>query len=483
MPEIKPNKLDEISLLRTQNEDLKKQLTANSLIYEISKAMIANPHLDKVFHTMMMGIHETLAFDRIILFKVNSDRTVLNPIKWVGVEDTKMEDLKIPLTFLEGAEVADSVQLNKHMVVDEVDPSFILARLLKTKSFVAIPLLEKHKAKTLTDLEKKTLEKEPPTILLRPTFVTNYLIWMDRESSGEPFTAEDIMVLNTLAYQAGIIIDNFSTYGQLENANQELVRINKEISLVNYDLKVAQEKINKDLDQARSIQRGLLPETFPKDLRMDIHATYLPEAKVGGDYYDFFQLKKNTYGMVVADVSGHGTAAALIMSMAKVLLKTHGPLYDSPSETLAQINTAILNDVATENFVTIFYGIVDLEAKKVVFTSGGHNQIIFLIDDKREMIIHKADGLFLGVFDDMMLKDNEIAYKKNLRVLMYTDGVIEAEDEQNEMFGLDRLIEIAKTTQAKDPKAVVNTILGDLEKFIGKRPLEDDVTLFVADFK
>ncbi len=188
------------------------------------------------------------------------------------------------------------------------------------------------------------------------------------------------------------------------------------------------------------------------------------------------------YGLIVADVSGHGGAASLIMSMFKVLLKIQASQTLSPKETLDSVNRIFLSEVKTDNFVTVFYAIINLRDKTVVFTSAGHNQILFLREND-QIYMHKADGLFLGVFENMILKDNTISYQEKLRIILYTDGVTEAGNPGNEMYSLERLTRIFQRTAAKPVKEALEIILADMEGFLDGCSPQDDITLLVAEFK
>jgi sigma-B regulation protein RsbU (phosphoserine phosphatase) len=308
------------------------------------------------------------------------------------------------------------------------------------------------------------------------------VLWMDKPGSDTLVTSDQMTTLTTLAYQAGIIIDNFSMYHALENANLNLKEINDRLAVVNDDLTQAQAKINKDLAHAQTIQSGLLPSEFSDIGDLKVGARYIPASQVGGDYYDFFQLDDNRFGLVIADVSGHGVAAAMIMAMTKVLLKTFSHQLDSPQKTLERINSIFQNDIKSDNFVTIFFAMLNVQEKKLRFVSAGHNPILFLNRNTGSCELIKADGLFLGVFEDMMLNETERPYKPGDRIVLYTDGLTEAENNKGEMYGLERLIEFSKVHGSREPDAFLDALLQDLNTFTQSRSLEDDVTLLIIDF-
>jgi serine phosphatase RsbU (regulator of sigma subunit) len=216
----------------------------------------------------------------------------------------------------------------------------------------------------------------------------------------------------------------------------------------------------------------------------DIGSRYLAANTVGGDYYDLFNISEDTYGLIVADVSGHGIASALIMSMFKVLLKIYSRKEVSPQKTLEQINDLFISEVATEHFVTVFYAVVNVTAQKIRYSSAGHCPILYLNKQTGNCVMLKTDGLFLGVFPDMLLREKEADYTRGEhRMVLYTDGLTEAVNEKDEMYGTERLQRIAEQTLSLSPSDAVSAILENQKSFCGKRLPEDDMTLLAIDFK
>jgi sigma-B regulation protein RsbU (phosphoserine phosphatase) len=283
---------------------------------------------------------------------------------------------------------------------------------------------------------------------------------------------------------AGIIIENFRILNDLDTANNSLQQANSQLKVVNHDLQIAQARIRADLDHARTIQLGLLPQDIEHATVFPVGARYLSADAVGGDYYDLFESSPGTYNLIVADVSGHGIASALIMSIVKMLLKTFAPAEQSPQKTLERINQSFLNDVKTDNFVTIFYAIVNTNSHTMRYTSAGHCPIIFLNRKANTCTQIKADGLFLGVFPDMMLNEASVTYEPgNHRIILYTDGLIEAKSgTSDDMYGVGRLQTIAQKTLGMPAKQTIDAIIDDQKQFCGKdAPVEDDITLLIVD--
>jgi serine phosphatase RsbU (regulator of sigma subunit) len=307
---------------------------------------------------------------------------------------------------------------------------------------------------------------------------------MDRNARLTPITSDDITIVTASVTMAGIVIENFHIFDALEKANISERKINNKLKLINNELQVAYARINKDLEHARTIQQGLLPQDLEDTPEVKIGAHYLSADAVGGDYYDVFNIEPGIYGLVVADVSGHGVASALIMSMGKILLKTFARHEHSPQKTLERINQTFLSEINTDHFVTFFYAILDTNERKLRFTSAGHCPSILLDRTTGTAKLIKADGLFLGVFPDMMLHESELSYTPgSIRLVLYTDGLIEAKKIDDEMYGFERLKIISEKTLNSDVKSTVSKILQDQKEFCGENSSpEDDITLLVIDF-
>ncbi len=495
--------------LNKQNDELKNQLMATSVLTEITKIMMSTNNLEGVFRTLLLGINETMNFERIVLFKVAADEFCLNPLQWVGFDDNVVKDIRVPLSFIDGGELADSIFLNRPVIADPISSDEEFIRRWKTKAYLAVPIVTKSFSRCWEN--GACVKKECPVFGmpsvncwcvkgagLRHTygseddrrkkcvkcdyFKGQYVLFLDKPSQEVLATSDDIIILTTLANQTGIIVDNFQSYENLEKAHNELKTINIKINKINRELKEAQTRINRDLEQAQTIQLGLLPQTFPKTDKFDCAATYIPATKVGGDYYDLFEIERDVFSLLVGDVSGHGIAAALIMSMAKILIKSHADP-SSAKVTLDKVNSVLTRDIKNDNFITMFYAVLDFKNKKVIYASAGHNPILLANRATKDVRQIKADGIFLGVFDSAMVSDNTMSIDGDERIVLYTDGLTEAENFSGDMYGLERLAEIVKNTLNLSPEETKEEILKDFRQHIKSIPVEDDVTLLVLDFK
>ena len=498
--------------LLTQNEMLKSQLFNSALLNELVKVLHSCTDLDGIVKTVLLSFQDLVDFDRAILFKVNAEEFRLEPANWVGVDDGDARKLSVPLGF-DGGDITDAIFLNKHIFVEEPDHTYdVFSRELQSKSYIVAPLLRKptRKCYEIKGCEKKSCrcygsvnpycwsaahscgddpnvseDEKRLSCIACPAFSAKGVFWLDRKNSDAPITSDNITFLTNIITLAGLVFDNFSMMNALDEANRDLKNANEKLLKVNYELEIAQANIRMDLEHARSIQQKLLPQDIMTSAKYyDVGSRYLAANSVGGDYYDLFNISYDTYGVIVADVSGHGVASALIMSMFKVLLKIYSREETSPQRTLEQINDIFISEVATEHFVTVFYAVVNTVTRKIRYSSAGHCPIIYLHKPTGRCAMLKTDGLFLGVFPDMLMKEKEADYAcGEHRMVLYTDGLTEAINAKSEMYGTERLQSIAAQTLPLSPGDAVQAILENQKNFCGTRQQEDDMTLLVIDFK
>jgi len=479
------------------------------MINELTKVLHSCTDLKSIIKTALLSFQDFLDFDRVILFAINRATFCLEPREWIGIKDETAKKISIPLGF-DGGEITDSIFLNRHIFVEEPDPqSDRFFSELGSGSYILVPLLNKpnHRCWEIKGCNKKTCQcyesANPycwsiPNKCMNPdtpederrknclscaSFKAEGAFWLDRSIIKKPITSDDIATLTSIVNVVGLITENVRMMDSLDAANQNLKDVNDTLRTVNHELQSAQAKIRLDLEQAQTIQQRLLPQNITSSKEYSIGTHYSSANTVGGDYFDLFKIAENTYGLIIADVSGHGIASALIMSMVKVLLKTYSTNETSPQKTLDRINEVFISEIATSHFVTIFYAVFDVKKRKIKYSSAGHCPTIFINKKTGQHTLIKADGLFLGVFPDMMLCEKELDYVHGEhRLILYTDGITEAVNADNTMYGLDNMINIACKTANFSPDNAVDAILEDLKNFCGAIPPDDDTTLLIIDF-
>ncbi|WP_370087359.1 PP2C family protein-serine/threonine phosphatase [Ekhidna sp.] len=237
-----------------------------------------------------------------------------------------------------------------------------------------------------------------------------------------------------------------------------------------------QEAYRRELEIAKKVQNFLFPKELPKIERLQIEAFYLPHHDVGGDYYDYIQIDENKFLACIADVSGKGVPAALLMSNFQASLRALVRQTKSLEEIVTELNHSTFVSGNAENFITFFAGIYDFKTKKLEYINCGHNEIILKHRNKIELL---NDGTtVLGMFDPLpFIETKHLDGLDEFFLFTYTDGLTETFNEADEAFEFDRLLEIVKEECPEDLSEFHNQILKALNEFKGAKPYHDDITM------
>jgi len=240
---------------------------------------------------------------------------------------------------------------------------------------------------------------------------------------------------------------------------QDLLEKNRQLKLAYDELKAAQaqllekERLEAELEVARSIQRSFLPRTAPRLPGLDLGMLIEPVSSVGGDLCDFFPLKGDRLGIAIGDVSGHGVGSALFMALAFSLLRGEASRGAAPERVLRSVNRQLLEMSDSGMFVTMIYGILDGSSRQFAYARAGHPPPLLL--DARGERIRPAVGVgqMLGLFDDLKLDAQQVTLPPGGRLLLYTDGATEASDAAGQLFGEERLYDSLKQSLGTPPRA------------------------------
>lgn len=248
--------------------------------------------------------------------------------------------------------------------------------------------------------------------------------------------------------------------------------------LVAQELRSAYAELDRELKRVGEIQRSLLPARLPNIEGLDIAASYKIAARAGGDYYDFFDLGDGRWGVVIADVSGHGTPAAVVMAILRTIL--HAQCYEcvTPAEMLSSANKQLYDQSAKYDgtFVTAFYGIYDPTDRSLRYSAAGHNPPL-LVD--REIRVRELDGarsLPLAVTPDCVYDESEVSLERGDTLLLYTDGITEATNDADEFYGRERLLSCVRE-DVPNAQHIIDCVVHKLIGYTGGKAQVDDQTL------
>lgn len=266
---------------------------------------------------------------------------------------------------------------------------------------------------------------------------------------------------------------------ELKEKQYQMMKLNEDLLKMNEKLKKAQEIINEELRQVGEIQASLLPDELPQLEGYDFGAFYTPAEQAGGDYYDCIEMSNGYWGFTVADVSGHGIPAAVIMAITRAIMRSYTYDVISAAEALSMVNEILCDNIYTNDFVTMFYLVMNSLTGECNFASAGHNPLLYF--DKSEMVVRKitASGLFLGAFEEVDYEEGSFVMDSGDIAFMYTDGLVEAMNKSDEQYGYDRLINKIIMFQNEKCSDLINYIMEDVKEFTEGRPFEDDITIFV----
>lgn len=288
-------------------------------------------------------------------------------------------------------------------------------------------------------------------------------------------------------------LDDFSnevhTGDELEELGEAFAFMTRELSeyIKNFAMATAEkERIGAELNVATQIQADMLPQIFPAfpgRKEFDIYATMTPAKEVGGDFYDFFMVDDRHLAIVMADVSGKGVPAALFMVIGKTLIKDHTQPGRDLGETFTRVNDLLCESNNEGLFITAFEGVLDLVTGDFHYVNAGHEPP-FLCKKGGVFEDYKiSPGFVLAGMEGMNYRCGSFRLEPGDKLFQYTDGVTEATDSQNQLYGMDRLAEVLRKNAAAAPAELLPIVKGDIDAFVGDAPQFDDITMLCLEYK
>ncbi len=242
--------------------------------------------------------------------------------------------------------------------------------------------------------------------------------------------------------------------------------------------------IKHDLNISREIQQAILPKVFPPfpgETNFDIYAYMIAANEVGGDFYDFFKIDNHRLGFVIGDVSGKGISAAIFMAVSRTLIRATGLKGDSVKECIRYVNNLLCKETVSSMFVTVFYGILHTQTGEVEYVNAGHNPP-YLISAEGITKVEMTHGLALGVMEDFNFQSKKLKMKNGDKLLLYTDGVVEAFNMEETAYSEDRFEKFLHSNLHLSPDALIKKSFADVHNFTGSAPQSDDITLLGITF-
>src|SRR5438270_7593005 len=276
---------------------------------------------------------------------------------------------------------------------------------------------------------------------------------------GAPFSQNYFVVFKSIAEQSAFALYNAIIYSE---ANEK-------------------KRLDHDLEIAREIQRSLLPDQSPVVPGFEIAGINLPARQVSGDYFDYIRIDDHRLGVAIADVSGKGVPASLIMAISRSVLRSQAPHNPSPTAVLRSVNRQLYPDIKEDMFISLAYLVLDHQAGSITIARAGHDAPLLYRHAKGCIEIVKPPGMVLGIDSgsvfDRVTADFPLALERDDCLVLYTDGVTEALDAKGDEFGVERLSQSIRESAASGASGMVRRLIDDLRNFVGAQPQNDDVTV------
>jgi sigma-B regulation protein RsbU (phosphoserine phosphatase) len=334
--------------------------------------------------------------------------------------------------------------------------------LTKNEALASPDLLDDERFRGLRGAQSRVR-----AVLAVPLRVENRITGMlavTNRAPGRQWTQGEIQLLTIVSMNSAGVIEQ----ARLRVEAEEKKRLEEE-----------NKRMERELDLARDIQMSLVPSAPLRCGPWEVHGRVVPARQVGGDYFDYFPLGADRFGLTIADVSGKGVPAALLMSNVQGALRAFCNGERGVDEAIRLVNRSVARSASGGQFITLFYGEIDTARGVLRYTNAGHNYPL-LRRRGGELEQLEVGGLILGLFDDASYAMGETAFSPGDDLLLYSDGISEAADTQGQQFGEDRLAARWKSSSSMPAGDVIDTVLDDVEKFRGSAGQSDDMTLVVV---
>jgi sigma-B regulation protein RsbU (phosphoserine phosphatase) len=409
------------------------------LLLDITKKISSSLDLQEVLNLVMETLDSLIPYDAAGIYIIKCDKRrgveadapeqacVFHTEAVRGYDIDELMELRLKM----GEGIIGHVALTGEPVISpdvRNDPRYINARE-ETRSEMVAPIISNNEVIGVFDLESDQLNS---------------------------YTDDDLQVLLLLASQVAIIIEKVMLHEQL----------------------IEKKRLEGQLEVAREVQLELLPAADPQLEGFDICAYNFSTEEVSGDYYDWVSIYEDQIGLVIADVSGKGVPAALLMAFLRASLRAAIHIGYAPHISMAKVNYLLWESIERNQFVTAFYGVLDASNKTLAYTNAGHNPPIVMDADGAARFIERG-GLPLGMFRNTRYYEYYLPIETGQTLILYTDGATEAQNDEGEEYGRERLENIVRAGRTLSARAMIDHIYQDILRWTNGRGSHDDMTFFI----
>lgn len=407
--------------LKQANRNLDNRIQELNTLFEMSKEFGAVIHRDQLVKVLVFSLLGHLGTNRYLIAVQNNDYC-------------EVIASRLPVKEVKQSVLDDLINCDKPIIVAD-----------KTDVF------EQDTYRCLNDYAIEIVV--PMTI----QGITRGIMLLGKRMTGASYTVKDLEFLSSLGNLAMISLENIRLFEET----------------------LEKQRLEEELKIASEIQQGLLPKALPVIPRYQIAAKTIASKQVGGDYFDVVQLDDHRYLLVIADVSGKGTPAALLMSNLQATIRALAPLDITIADATARVNDLIYDNTSADKFITFFWAILDTKENTLKYVNAGHNPPFYL---KADGSVHRLEkgGMILGVLRSMVIYEYEtIMLAPGYTVVMFTDGISEAMNTQQEEYGEKRLEEFIQNTRSKPAREILDGIINSVQDFADPTDQSDDITALV----
>ena len=446
-------------------------------VHKISETMRTLLGLDEIGQSIMNVALGTMFIDSGAVILRRRDEDVYKFLIRAGKKDEAFANSRTQRV----ASPSDAVQKSDEADREKGDTSLVLqagskdinlpGQALAADQPLIKKIIEKKKEVTIYDILEapffederescqKVFEQLDATLIVPLIYEERLtgLISLGRKKSGKFYRREDINLLNILANQGAVAIENAQMV-------QEVVE---------------KERMEEELAIARDLQVSMLPAACPEVEGFEIAAFSISAREVGGDFYDFIEMGEGKTGMIIGDVTGKSVSGALVMSASRSVFRMLSEEKLPVGESMIRANRRIKKDIITGMFVALLYGVLDARERTLILCSAGQTQPIHLNSEtgKVSLVETIGDTFPLGILDDVEYQDTRLRLGPGDKVVFYTDGIVEAMNEQQEMFGFERLVDIVQESKAMGAEFLLKEILDAVNDFTAGAEQHDDLTI------
>lgn len=410
--------------LQEINRRLDKKIQELNTIFEIGKELNSTLDSEKILNLLSYAVMGEMIINRCLIFSEQNDL--------------------LKLTMSKGHQSSDELEKFKH-----VD-------FLNKLSNLNEPIYLKPNVNYQPPLNIFQQANFPVIVPMRIQNKTKGILAIGERITKTPFYEDDLEFLSTLGNEALICLENARLFEET----------------------LEKQKMEEELALAREIQQKLLPKECPQLEKYEVSGVNISSLHVSGDYFDCIKLNENQYCLAIADVSGKGTPASLLMANLQAVLNVLIDSNSSLEEITGRINNLIHKNTNYDKFITFFIGVLDINENSFTYVNAGHNPPFFMHKDRTIDLLENG-GLILGMMPNVPYEQGKVQLETGDWIVMFTDGVTEAQDEDGEDFDDERLMEVLRTNETVTAEIMKENILAAVKKYTGDVPQSDDITLLV----